>query len=957
MRSDLPGWDWVPATYEAHPEREGVLLSEPGSSELIFDAWPALTVFTGSPILHVRGWRCMPGGDFGQPPHQEDGLRRGFASTDLDDSDWYATSRVNEVTFCFPTWEGDSYEGYLWYRAKVAVGDDRPNRLMLGSPAERRSLSWRAYINGVEVTVGSVDAAVLDVPIPETARPAAGTTAVVAVQLRIQPPVLPDERSREREGWRRVDLNCLQLLCVDEPWQRLLLTRVQHENDLISLTGPNATVDIRYSVAGGIIRKSVEMRNSGDRVVTIATADLAAVATDRLVSYHPEGAWATFGSRFLCVAHPAGCTLPDVGGPTARIWPGLELRPGQVHAFPDVLLGSSDTGDGVDMIHQILTHVGRDRQPRAIYDPYGWYQISHASEPKTELDSSLVGEMDRALSAAAEGGLRFDLLALDCGWNDPDDLRRFHPRNFPNGPADVLDLASRHGLDLMLWVSPSDGPRAFRHELGLKTPGFDACLADSGLFPWRLCPAAEPWASTFRDALVHHAQVHGARGFKIDGAELWCASEQHGHLPGLWSGYATTRALCSAFRAATDAGADFLMLYWGLRSPWWLRYGSTLYEGDYLVEAAAPSGQQSWGLRSAVCSSQDIGHQSSWTTVPAHQQDSLGVWVSDTAWASWQGRADWADAVIMDAARGSLLTQVWGDIRMLPWDAAAQDVWRCAREAQELIRTARGQLVAGRPWKDQVYGYLWEDGHMALVVLSNSGEASETVIDLASVFPAADGVVCARIGYRSAGRDATAALDAGAKLTIAQDGGSVVAVFVSRKAGPPSPAWPRPAAALRGWRQIVAARRPLRPHHDGFEMAAVASGRVSGQPFMTGPVELAEALAKLPPRDRDLVETRQVWQGTVDVAQEREAGLFVALDRDGAAWHNDRLHELVRVEVSLDGAAVPLDLLPYRMHEQAGSWSWVVARFPVPSGEHRLVAAVVTATPASVSTTVGLRLR
>lgn len=55
------------------------------------------------------------------------------------------------------------------------------------------------------------------------------------------------------------------------------------------------------------------------------------------------------------------------------------------------------------------------------------------------------------LTELAGHGLGFDYLALDCGWNDPSDLQSFHPLNFPNGPASVLNLVRQPGPSLMLW--------------------------------------------------------------------------------------------------------------------------------------------------------------------------------------------------------------------------------------------------------------------------------------------------------------------------------------------------------------------------------------------------------------------------------------------------------------------------------------------------------------------------
>lgn len=275
MQTDLPSWDWVPATFEAQTDRRGVLVHHLGQALEIFDAWPEIHVFTETPVMHISGWRSMVGGVAQVAPDEEEGFKAGFAEADFDDSSWYRTSRINEVTFCFPTWEGDSYDGYLWYRAEVLIGDLSPNRLLLGSLGERRTLGWRVFVNGAEITSGQAQTSVLDIAIPEWARPASGSTAIVAVQLRVGSPLLDADRVREREGWRRVDLQCLQLLSVDDPWRQLPLSPDRHTEGVVALTAESVSVKARYDTSHGVIRKSVTVQNDGCHPVAIARVDLA----------------------------------------------------------------------------------------------------------------------------------------------------------------------------------------------------------------------------------------------------------------------------------------------------------------------------------------------------------------------------------------------------------------------------------------------------------------------------------------------------------------------------------------------------------------------------------------------------------------------------------------------------------------------------------------------------------
>ncbi len=63
---------------------------------------------------------------------------------DLDDSTWYTSARINDVTFGFPTWEGSAYRGYLWYRTRVVAGDRGWTRTAAGIPSTSASSAGAA---------------------------------------------------------------------------------------------------------------------------------------------------------------------------------------------------------------------------------------------------------------------------------------------------------------------------------------------------------------------------------------------------------------------------------------------------------------------------------------------------------------------------------------------------------------------------------------------------------------------------------------------------------------------------------------------------------------------------------------------------------------------------------------------------------------------------------------------
>lgn len=895
--------------------------------------WPRPVVAEPDQLAHIGGWRTIPGGSLAEAPGDESGLRAGYHAADLDDATWYAASRVNEVTFGFPTWEGESYAGYLWYRTKAArPAAGGPLAVTLGSPLERRRLTWRVFVDGVEATAAPLEGGVVTVDLPDTG---AGGELAIAVQLRVEP-VFAAGKAREREGWRGVDKYCYQHVHVAGAFRTLDAVEARPDGAGLALTYPDGiTATVRYEAAGDLVRQRVTLDGDGPWVSHVLLTEQARPGAE----YHADGAWALWDGRFQAAAHPAAVTHAGESGPVSVYWPGRRITPEQPLAAPDVVVGAD--------VRDLLTRIGRERTPYRVYDPYGWYQISHANEPKIELTDAMMGDIDTVLDRLTAAGATFDALSLDCGWNDPDDLSRFNPANFADGPASVQAVLKRHDLDLILWVSPSDGARAFRHELGMVNPGLEAAQAANAAFPWRLCPAAAPWRDRFREALLRHVTANGATGFKVDGTELWCANTAHDHAPGIHSLAATTGALIETFEAVIAAGAPFLMLYWGLRSPWWLRYGATLWERDYLVEAAGPSGVPSWNLRLAVASSQDIGQQSCWSTIPAHLQDSLGVWVSTTLWASKQGAAQWEDAQVLDVARGSLLNQLWGDLRMADERRIAA-LFALERARQpELLGDGR---PVGRAWHDDAYGYLWSSDTGSWVVLSCPGPTGTVEVEV----PAGrHGVV---VDYLTEGATARATLDGGV-LRVAQSGGSVVAVYLSTEEGAAEAGEEPPVPSVYTWDAVEESREAA---GDGVKPAYLGRAPQIAT-WMKGekPDELTleRIVPCVPAVDRALEVVERRWEGEVEVGTDRQCALVTSVTREGAAWHNDRLHELVAVTLEVDGAPVTPDRWPYFHHEQAGSWSSTVDTFTLPAGRHTVRATVRSLLPDTVEASTALWVR
>lgn len=937
--------------------------ADPGTGDIrldsigLVDRAPVVHVFPGG-VAQLSAWRMRYGGGLAEAAATELGLRSGWAETEVDQTDWMGAHRVNTITGCFPTWEADSYAGFAWYRCEIDLPDDvaTTGQLRLGAPADIRALQWWVWLDGAPLTTGPVTA-----PSVDLTAPLSPGHHVVAVQLRITPEHLGPAAMVELEGWRRVDPLCHSSICWDiQP--PVVLDQPAGPGAVNDATGRwRAELDYRVTThADGAtaVTRRTRLRNTGGDPVVIDQVEIGGRRTSQRAALHPEGAWSGFADGWMVAAlHPAAGMVADDGGVGAHFWPGVSVAPGAEIATPDLAF-DQDPADWRAAVHRRLAGLGPARRTLRVYDPYGWNQISHPSEPKTELDVALVGQVDDVLADLAAADWTFTHLALDCGWNDPDDLSRFHPVNFPDGPGPVLQVCRDHDLDLILWVSPSEGARAFRHELGMHNPGMAAAEIGTG---HRLCPAAQPWRGVFTAALDTLVEEVGADGFKIDGTELYCTDADHGHLPGIWSVWATTGALIDLFEHLRALRPDLvIMLYWGLRSPWWLRWADTVWEGAYLVEAAAPSGRPAWTLRASVACSQDHGRWTSYPMMPPHRQDSLGVWLSDTLWASRQGSLGWDDAMVLDAARGGPLTQPWGDLRPMAADAAR------VAEVAALLRRRTPQLagnctLVGNPTaEDGGYGYCWTGAGRTWVVVSQPGPAGTTLLPPVTGTP--------RLDYLSTGALATIGPAADGRWQIAQSAGSVAA-YVFADPGPDSDADPSQRSGSDNLADLTPGTVLLGPvitevtgPADELDQVRLWTGRIPmlggwGEGPIVLPDHTPELAGRVPPEDRLITGRRLHATATVELARDARGAVVVRWRRGVSAWHNDALHEVTQLALRVDGVEVPTTAFPDFRHDQAGSWSWMRFETPLAAGHHDLTIELVSCAPASVDLDLAVWVR
>ena len=294
-------------------EVDGMIAVELAGRE--FRSRPPAVAELPAGLLHLGPWRVAPGGALDEGPDTEQGLRAGYHRAVVDDGDWAACARINEISIGAPSWESDSFRGWVWYRGDVRIpaGWAGDGRLVLGSPTECRRLGWSVYLDGAELTDGVVDAPVLELDIAAD-RLTPGVHRL-AVRQRVTADV-PVERRQELEGWRRIDVFCQQTLTqvATLPARDRLRPRLDRRRPA-GLRGCEQSVADRVAL-DGVCRRAA-------RASTLTRLGAATVLSDVTVAeldepatiVHPEGFWAGLSGGAAVAATPT--RPPSRSGPSA----------------------------------------------------------------------------------------------------------------------------------------------------------------------------------------------------------------------------------------------------------------------------------------------------------------------------------------------------------------------------------------------------------------------------------------------------------------------------------------------------------------------------------------------------------------------------------------------------------------------------------------------------------------
>jgi hypothetical protein len=904
------------------------------------------------------------------------------------------TQRLTDLPIGPPWYTDNVYPGYFWYRTMVMAPKEwegKPVVFVLGG-CDR--YDWRAYwvyLNGKRIGQSSHDNTYLgpwhEVPRyvlkpgdAEYAQIKFGQANQLSVQARGLDRSTPEMNRLDLERYSGQSMLVDQYVAGGEPTRDVTGFRVADQNATVAdgvasvelvMTHPLEPISItaKYWLNPGdsALHKSIVVHNEGNDTITLLEADVLNLKFDKLQTTAGGQGWPVrIGEDwFAGVAHPAGVARYDQNGVRLQVLPGAVLDPTHSHDYVSktAVVG---VGNGRRAFSDYLQAHGRRKvQFLNMYSLYGLCEIATGLYTKVELTEPLVMNSVKQLRDLQAREIRFDFYCIDTGWNDPlGNLKTFHPANFPKGPESALKAVRDLGMKPLLWMSPAAGPAVFR--AGLDNP-LVPYGGESNNGTWGFCLAGEKWRTMLREAMLHHVKNNGVRGFKLDEVTFYCGRTSHGHMANKYGIEAQMDAFIDTLDAVKKECPDLLlMLYWRFMSPWWLLHTDTIYERGLLMEGSTPSPLPSRLIRQSVTTSLDQGHDYNWDRMPLIGQDSLGVWLSNTRWASWMGAEGWRDAWIMDFIRGNMMHQLWGDLSFLNGEDLEfmETIARWTKANSELLPNPK--RILGSPWRSEAYGYACCKADRGVIAIHNASFAATTVnlrLDETVGLPPAVAGKSYEVRWVYKGGSVKVkqkqTVPAGGLLEVPL-GSFEVSMADILPAGADATSQPAETVpALAGATRVSArfiqtayAQLDWASPDDQKWLARVVNGR-------TAPTLNVDALAVGPERsderDRDIV--REKLSAVVATPVGKSASKLLVIprtDRDGIAWHHLAPFLIQTVTATAGGKQLTVKTTPTRVHEEAGGWSWMLHEFDVPPGVGEVAITIEMVHPKSVSIATGV---
>lgn len=382
------------------------------------------------------------------------------------------------------------------------------------------------------------------------------------------------------------------------------------------------------------------------------------------------------------------------------------------------------------------THPPMIRQPISLYDCWAAYD---ELTDKVELTEELVMRQFGELLRLRRLGVRFDYFMMDAFWYARDGgYRTWRRPHWPHGPDRWLAACREHGIQPGLWVAVNC----------IRVPGFDLDLKIGTAPEWRdsltahggtLCMFEGGFLSHFFESL-HLWYERGARMFKFDFIDFSAATPalQRSMTPAEIR-TANERALYDGLRTFRVAHPGVVLTaYNGLEeaptientslpfrrsvSTKWLDVFDSLYCGD--ARPADVPAMNFW--RSKDVYSDHMVRVYELNEVPLSRIDNVGFMIGALGTCYGRGTAAWRGMLLLSLARGGWVNTYYGDLAMLDESKAR---WFAKIQAMFLPLQARGlcRTFGGVPGRSRPYGYSLVDEGNGLVAVVNPTQGIVTV--------------------------------------------------------------------------------------------------------------------------------------------------------------------------------------------------------------------------------------
>ena len=722
-----------------------------------------LTFSAAKARIEIPWWRVKlgPDNDPDSPDHER-GILDGFHQEDFNgDADWQST-----LNLLLPPIDKIDippvFDGYAWFRQQFELPADAAGQQLtfcLGGYTQEDWNEYWVYINGIEIghwkKSGRWREATQLTLSPSSVRYGhlrfgRGQKNLLAIRTfgcdKRFDGIGNDILDRVIFEARLSD----QFITVGQPYStvsdfKLQQWRIAEEGEISHCTfdlvneKEQLEITLHYQLDGFSRRKWFEVKNTGSTERLLLDVDLDDFRLDVPMREGDFGQPLLVDSELFCaVEHPAGINQGISGRVRLRHLPGKKLPAGGTFTSKVAIIGVAKANHAREQFLDYIRSRSRRKGLLSIYDPLGINGFPDT--PCWTLDDrEMLGTMD-LLEKWQRQGVKFDYYVPDVGWQDrTGDMTQFWPQCFPDGPGEVIHRANQLGMKWGLWFCATHGDWSIGNNPRLEP---SKTIVAGGEWPryeyrdgypeddWRrqYCLASEPYFSMFRDGILQHIKQHNLQFYKVDDSTYYCNNPDHGHLPGKYSTEANFDALIEIAKATRAANPNiYIMWYWGVRSPFFLLYGDSIFEKRITLEAASTGDHPALFFRDAVTLALDQGTQFA-EFIPPMCRDSLGIWITETRWGNSMRKERWQEAAVMDLGRGSLLfPQIWGDLTLFDDQDVEFLAWiqKFAKQNEGILE--RCMPILGDPWKNEMYGYSHCQGGRGLLFMNNAEFAARKV--------------------------------------------------------------------------------------------------------------------------------------------------------------------------------------------------------------------------------------